>query len=133
MLTLLIPILISISCVVAGTAAHFSKASTIASGIAGFIVALFLIGFLIRKKSKRVSEELQDILMSAQKRMNQKIHQFQNKPGGNLKLQGALCWMEYSQQNGTRIPSRGCNNRRNYETARCRVAGTRARRRAQGL
>jgi hypothetical protein len=83
MFALFISILISGTSIFAATAAHFSKGQIIASGIASFIVALLLIGFLIRKKSKRVGEELQDILMSAQKRMHRKIHEFQNKPGGN--------------------------------------------------
>lgn len=86
MLTLLLSILIAASCVFAGIAADIGKAGTIAGGIAGFIAALFLIGYLTRKKSKGVTDELQEILMSGQKRMNQKIQQFQTKPGGNIKL-----------------------------------------------
>lgn len=86
MLTLLLSMIIAAACVFAGIAADIGRAGTIAGGITSFIVAMFLIGYLIRKKSKVVTEELQDILMSAQKRMNQKIQQFQNKPGGNFKL-----------------------------------------------
>ena len=86
MLALIISILISAISYFAGLAAHFSKGQTIASGIAGFVIAQVLIGLLIRRKSKKISNELQDILMNAQKRMQQKINQFQNKPGGNPKL-----------------------------------------------
>ncbi len=55
-------------------------------GVVGFIATFFLIGFLVRKRVAKVQNELQEIMMSAQARMNRKIQQFQSKPGGNIKL-----------------------------------------------
>jgi tetratricopeptide (TPR) repeat protein len=62
------------------------KSGTIAYGILGFIVAQILISLLVRKKIKAVNEEVQEMLATGQKRINRKINQFQNKPGGNPTL-----------------------------------------------
>ncbi len=86
MLSLLISILASFALVGALTAANVNKGTTIFFGIVGFIAAFFLVGFLVRKKITKVQNELQEIMMAGQKRMNRKVQQFQSKPGGNIKL-----------------------------------------------
>lgn len=55
-------------------------------GVAVLIAAQYLIGFLVRKRVKKVQDELQAIMMQGQQRINRKVQQFQSKPGGNVKL-----------------------------------------------
>jgi len=86
MLSLLISVLASIALVGALTATDINRPTTIFFGIAGFIASFILVGFLVRKKVEKVQNELQEIMMGGQKRMNRKVQQFQNKPGGNIKL-----------------------------------------------
>jgi len=86
MLSLLISILASITLAGALVASDITTGTTIFFGIIGFIAAFFLIGFLVRKKITKVQNELQEIMLSGQKRMNRKVQQFQSKPGGNIKL-----------------------------------------------
>lgn len=85
MLALVISLLISISiswtCIASGV-----KSGSIAFGILGFIVSQILISLIVRKKIKAVNEDLQEMLMTGQKRLNHKINQFQSKPGGNPSL-----------------------------------------------
>ena len=86
MLALLISLLISTASSIACVANRLGTAAAIACGITVFFLSLFLIGFLIRKKTEAVKNELEGTLMSGQKRIQHKIQQFQNKPGGNIKL-----------------------------------------------
>jgi len=86
MLALLISLLVSFLCSMACVTNNLGRGAAIACGITSFFVALFLIGFLVRKKSEKVKGELETMLMAGQKRLNHKIQQFQNKPGGNIKL-----------------------------------------------
>ena len=85
MLSLVISFIISI--LISGTCiASEVKSGSIAYGILGFIASQVLISLLIRKKIKAVNGALQEILAAGQKRINRKINQFQNKPGGNPTL-----------------------------------------------
>ncbi len=86
MLVLLISALISAAAVLACNIMQVSSGTTIFSGLAGFFVFFFLIGFLVRKKVTSLQDELQQIMTVAQQRMNRKIQQFQSKPNGNIKL-----------------------------------------------
>ena len=86
MLSLLISILASIALVGASISSGVNRPTTIFFGIAGFIAVFFLVGFLVRKKIEKVQNELQEIMMAGQRRMNRKVQQFQSKPGGNIKL-----------------------------------------------
>ena len=85
MLTLIISFIISIlisgTCITSGI-----KSGSVAYGILGFIASYILISLLVRKKIKTVNGELQELLATGQKRINHKINQFQNKPGGNINL-----------------------------------------------
>ncbi len=85
MLSLLLSAAISIALIIATIAANTKPEMTTFSGIAGFIAAYLLIGFLVRKRVMAVQNELQEQLMSGQKRINRKVQMFQTKPGGNIK------------------------------------------------
>jgi hypothetical protein len=85
MFSLLISILASIALAGGLTASEVNRPTTIFFGIAGFIAAYFLVGFLVRKKIMKVQRELQDIMATGQQRMSRKVQQFQSKPGGNIK------------------------------------------------
>ncbi len=85
MLTLLISVAVSAASVIACKVANTNPETAVFAGVSGFIVAYFLVSFLVRKKVTSVQNELQEQMMAGQKRMNWKIQQFQNKPGGNIK------------------------------------------------
>lgn len=86
MLALFISIGISIAFVVAGMLAHLSTGLNVVNAIIGLILPQFLIGLLLRKKSKALTDDLQGIMLAGQKRMNIKLGQFQQKMGSNPKL-----------------------------------------------
>ncbi len=86
MLSLLISILVSITLVGGLMASQAKLGMTIFFGIIGFIASFYLVGFLVRKKITKVQNELQEIMLDGQRRMNRKIQQFQSKPNGNIKL-----------------------------------------------
>ena len=86
MLSLLISILVSITLVGGLMASQAKLGMTIFFGIIGFIASFFLIGWLVRKKITKVQNELQEIMLGGQRRMNRKVQQFQSKPNGNIKL-----------------------------------------------
>ncbi|NNJ70779.1 MAG: hypothetical protein HKP10_05760 [Kiritimatiellales bacterium] len=86
MLSLLISLLVSIALVGGLKAGGINTPTTIFFGIAGFIAAFYLVGFLVRKRIAKVQKELEQIMSVGQQRLNRKIHQFQSKPGGNIKL-----------------------------------------------
>lgn len=85
MVALLISVLISTAAVAACMMSNLSRGETIAAGVAGFLVSHFLIGFIVRKKTKKIQDGLQDHMMQGQKQMNRKIQMFQTRPGGNIK------------------------------------------------
>lgn len=86
MFSLLISALVALALVGIGNATDLKTGTTIFLGIVGFIVSYYVVGFLVRKKITAVQNELQELLQAGQQRMNRKIQQFQNKPGGNIKL-----------------------------------------------
>lgn len=85
MLTLLISALFASALTAASIASQASTGATVFYSIAGFSVTFFLIGFLTRKRMSKIQSELQENMQSAQARMQRKVKQFQNKPGGNVK------------------------------------------------
>jgi len=85
MISLLLSILVAIGLDFALPAAGVNRGTTIFFSIIGFIAAFYLIGFLVRKRIGKVQKELEEIMQSAQQRMNRKIQLFQSKPGGNFK------------------------------------------------
>lgn len=86
MLSVLISIIVSIALVSGLTAAGINRPTVIFFGIAGFIASFVLVGWLVRKKITKVQGELQSIMLTGQQRIQRKIHQFQSKPNGNIKL-----------------------------------------------
>ncbi|MEN7973897.1 MAG: hypothetical protein ABFR47_08690 [Verrucomicrobiota bacterium] len=86
MLSILISILASIALVGILNVSGVKTGTTVFFGIAGFIAAFYLVGFLVRKKIASVQNALQEIMMAGQRRLNRKVQQFQSKPGGNIKL-----------------------------------------------
>lgn len=85
MVALLISVIFSSAVAVACIMLNWSLAETISAGVAAFLAAHFLIGFLVRKKVKKIQGTLQEMLMQGQKQMNRKVQMFQTKPGGNIK------------------------------------------------
>lgn len=85
MLTLIISALVAIALAGTLTTSEVSTGATVFYSILGFTGTFFLIGFLVRKKMSKVQLELQESMQAAQGRMQRKIKQFQNKPGGNVK------------------------------------------------
>lgn len=86
MLSLLISALVSIALAGALNASDITTGKTIFFSISGFIGSYVLVGFLVRKRIGGIQKELQEIMLLGQKRMSRKVQQFQNKPGGNIKL-----------------------------------------------
>jgi len=86
MFSLLISIAISIALISISIVTHLKPGITIFIGIIGFLASYYLVSFLVRKKVTSVQNELQEILAGGQQRMTRKVKQFQNKPGGNIKL-----------------------------------------------
>ncbi|MFC1467786.1 hypothetical protein ACFLQY_03750 [Verrucomicrobiota bacterium] len=86
MLALLISIGISITFIIAGMKAGYGTAALVFNGVAGLVLPQLLIVALLRKKSKKLADDLQGIMLAGQKRMNIKVSQLQQKAGGNVKL-----------------------------------------------
>jgi hypothetical protein len=86
MLSLLISLVVSAALISTCVATKLNQPTTVFAGVVGFIVAQVLVGLLVRKKVGAVQTELQEVLMAGQKRITRKVQQFQNKPGGNIKL-----------------------------------------------
>lgn len=86
MLALLISIGISVILVIVGMMADYSTPALVFNALAGLILPQFLIGALLRKKSKKLTGDLQGIMLAGQKRMNIKVSQMQQKAAGNPKL-----------------------------------------------
>ncbi|NOU35815.1 MAG: hypothetical protein HOO88_03465 [Kiritimatiellaceae bacterium] len=85
MIALLISVIVSAAAVIAARVYHVGLGGEIFGGLAGFLLPLFLIGFIVRKKMTAVQKELQEKLVNGQKQMNRKIQMFQSRPGGNIK------------------------------------------------
>lgn len=85
MLTLLISALVAT--VLAGSliTSQVSTGATVFYSIVGFTGTFFLVGFLVRKKMSTAQGVLQDSMEAGQRRLQRKVQQFQNKPGGNIK------------------------------------------------
>lgn len=85
MIALLISVIVSTAAVIAAKVYQIGLGGEIFGGLAGFLLPLFLIGWIVRKKITAVQNELQEKLVNGQKQMNRKIQMFQTKPGGNIK------------------------------------------------
>lgn len=85
MMALFISVIFSAAAIAACMVYRVGSGGTTAAGIAGFLIAHFGIGFIVRKKMKSVQEALQEKLVNGQKQMTRKIQMFQTKPGGNIK------------------------------------------------
>jgi hypothetical protein len=86
MFSILISAVITLILVVASQMSGAKTGTSVFVGIVGFLVAQYGIGFIVRKRVKKVQDELQAVMMEGQKRMNRKVQQFQTKPGGNYKM-----------------------------------------------
>lgn len=85
MVTLLISLIVSAVAAVAGIVSNAGTGSAVAAGLVSFLVAQFLIGWIVRKRVTKIQEALQEVLTNGQKQMNRKIQLFQSRPGGNIK------------------------------------------------
>jgi hypothetical protein len=85
MLPLLISALVTTALAVALITSQVSTGATVFYSIVAFLGTFFLVGFLPRKKMSKIQSELQASMQAAQGRMQRKVKQFQNKPGGNVK------------------------------------------------
>jgi hypothetical protein len=85
MLSLLISALVAIVLASVLHASQFSTGTTVFLSFAGFVGTFFLVGFFVRKKMSKVQGALQESMQVAQRRIQRKVQQFQNKPGGNVK------------------------------------------------
>lgn len=85
MLSLFISALIASAIAAALIASQVSTGMTVFLTLAGFAGLFFLVGFLVRKKLSKAQGALQEHMQTAQRRMQRKVQQFQNKPGGNAK------------------------------------------------
>ena len=86
MLSLIISILVSLTGVIVAMGENMSKGATIAIAVAGLILTQLVVGLVLRKKTAAVTNDLQEMIMGGQKRITNKVQQFQHKPGGNPKL-----------------------------------------------
>ena len=85
MLSLLISALVAIALASALIASQVSTGMTVFLSLAGFAGSFFLVRFLVRKKLSKAQGALQQHMEAGQRRMQRKVQQFQNKPGGNVK------------------------------------------------
>ncbi len=83
MLSLIISFIIALGISGACMASEI-KSGVVAYGILGFIASQILITLIVRKKSKVINTELQEMMTVGQKQINHKVTQFQSKPGGNI-------------------------------------------------
>lgn len=58
---------------------------SIGAGVLGFILGLILVARLVGKRMNAVQEELKNVMLQGQNRINRDIQHFQTKPGGNPK------------------------------------------------
>lgn len=81
LISLIVGVVVSVLCSAAGL-----KNGVIAYGVVAFIVAQIVTTLVTRRRFKAVNNEMQDVLMAGQKRIQHKVNQFQSKPGGNPRL-----------------------------------------------
>ena len=86
MLTLFITALVTAALAITMVNSTASTGSTIFWSIIVFFIAFFLVGLPVRRKMSKVQGALQNKMQAAQRRMQLKVQQFQNKPGGNPKV-----------------------------------------------
>ena len=86
MLSVLISILVSIALTAGLKALDVNTPTTIFFGVTGFIASFILIGWLVRRQIAKTQKDLEKIMLTGQQRIQRKVHQFQSKPGGNIKL-----------------------------------------------
>lgn len=86
MFSILISVVVSMALVIAFRMGDAKTGTMVFMGIVGFLVSQYGIGFLVRRRVKKVQDALQEVMLEGQKRMNRKVQQFQSKPGGNYKL-----------------------------------------------
>ncbi|MCP3967792.1 MAG: DUF3021 domain-containing protein [Lentisphaerae bacterium] len=84
MLTLFISLIIAVA---AGFASSFDLTTVwcVFNGVVVFAVCWIVIGLLIRRKVNKVNASIQEIMASAQAKINRKMNAFQNRPGANVK------------------------------------------------
>ena len=85
MYSLLISALVALALAGLSNALQFRTGTTVFLSIAGFIGSFFLIGSVVRKKMAVAQGALQASMEAGQRRLQLKVQQFQNKPGGNIK------------------------------------------------
>lgn len=86
MFSILVSVVLAVVLAVVASVSGARTGTTIFVGVVVLIAAQYLVGFLVRKRVKKVQDELQELMMQGQQRINRKVQQFQSKPGGNLKL-----------------------------------------------
>jgi hypothetical protein len=64
---------------------NFSLTWGIVSGILLFIVLQVLIGLFTRRKVKKLTNDIQNIILAGQEKLNRKVQFFQQKPQGGMK------------------------------------------------
>jgi len=85
MYSLLISALVALALAIVSIASEFRTGTTVFFSLAGFTGTFFLIGYLVRKKMSVAQSALQQSMEAGQRRIQRKVQQFQNKPGGNIK------------------------------------------------
>ena len=75
---------------------EFSIAWGITSAVAVFLVLQILMGLLIRKVVKKRTNDIQNVILAGQEKLNRKIQFFQQKPQGGMKTMQRL--LEKDQQ-----------------------------------
>jgi hypothetical protein len=83
MLALLLSILISAGAVTASLFYQLSTTWAVVFGILAFLGSTLLINLILRRKLRTIQGELEQLMTSARNRMNRKVQQLQQKPGGN--------------------------------------------------
>jgi len=74
----------------------FSITWGVVSGVSLFIVLQVLIGLYTRKKVKKLTNGIQDIILGGQEKLNRKVQFFQQKPKGGMKTMQKI--LEKDQQ-----------------------------------
>ena len=64
---------------------NFSITWGVISGVLLFVILQVLIGLYTRKKVKKLTNDIQEIIMSGQEKLNRKVQFFQQKPKGGMK------------------------------------------------
>lgn len=86
MFSLLLAAIASILWIAIGMTTGIKTGTLVFFSIVIFIATYYIVGLLMRKRIGAVQTELQEMMMAGQQRMHRKVQQFQNKPGGNIKM-----------------------------------------------